>query len=719
MKTFTLENQSLRLTFDCATGALVGLTALETGWEILNRPELGLSFRLLVPLNSADPVDTAFAQRMGRPYPSRRNSQVHGERQTLTSLTVTPDGRSATFAWDGVTTESGESLPINLALAVTLSERQATFGLTVENGSPHTVEAVYCPYLGDVQHPADEAWFKTFLYQYATAQQWPLWPHYNNMRGYYGIDHPIQFGGWSPSLGAPCSPFILLRGQRQGLYAGICAPDSELVAWHTELRPGYGSSIDHRVPGSATIGGAAVATRFAAVHMPYLQPGETRALTPVALEAYQGDWQPGVDIYRTWRSAWMKPAQPPTWASEPHAWQQIHINSPEDELRVQFRDLPRLAEECRRHGVAAIQLVGWNDGGQDQGNPSHDPDPRLGTFEELQEAIAQCHRLGVKIILFAKFTWSDRATRRFRDDLIRLAIKDPYGDYQVHQGYQYQTATQLLDLNTKRLVPMCFLSEEYLDVCDEEFRKTVNLGAAGILFDECLHHSPALLCFDRNHGHRYAAPVYANDRKLIQNFAKISEPINPDFLFAGEACYDWEMEAYQVSYHRSESKEHIPLSRYMLPEAQFMTAVTGFDDRNMINQCLLYRYIISYEPYNFKGHLDDYPLTMAYGKQMDALRTEWRDYFWDGDFCDKVGAIVTTAEGKPHHPYAVFVSRKTGKAGVVVANYDEGQALTVAVKATDGQPLTHYRLVDDAALRSTAAGIVLPPMSAAIVIEAA
>ena len=39
----------------------------------------------------------------------------------------------------------------------------------------------------------------------------------------------------------------------------------------------------------------------------------------------------------------------------------------------------------------------------------------------------------------------------------------------------------------------------------------------------------------------------------------------------------------------------------MLPDALFMTAVTGFDDRNMINQCLLYRYIISYEPYNFKG----------------------------------------------------------------------------------------------------------------------
>ena len=60
--------------------------------------------------------------------------------------------------------------------------------------------------------------------------------------------------------------------------------------------------------------------------------------------------------------------------------------------------------------------------------------------------------------------------------------------------------------------------------------------------------------------------MYANDRLLIQHFDPAAAAGNPDFLFAGEACYDWEMEAYHLSYHRSENKEHIPLSRYMLPD---------------------------------------------------------------------------------------------------------------------------------------------------------
>jgi hypothetical protein len=262
---------------------------------------------------------------------------------------------------------------------------------------------------------------------------------------------------------------------------------------------------------------------------------------------------------------------------------------------------------------------------------------------------------------------------------------------------------------------MCFLDQEYLDLCDKEFTKMVALGAAGILFDECQHHGPAQLCFDSNHGHRYGAPVYANDRKLIQNFVKITEKADPDFLFAGESCYDWEMEAYHLSYFRSENKQHIPLSRYMQPHAQFMTAVTGFNDRNMINQCLMYRYIVSYEPYNFKGRLDDYPLTMKYGKQMDALRTELRGYFWDGEFCDQIGASVTY-ESKPHHPYSVFIHAETGMRGVVICNYAEAIGINVQVSLENDQKLSRYRLVDDSHWQPFSGEIHIPPQSAVVVI---
>lgn len=696
MDTLTLQNKTLKMEFSMETGALVGLTAVESGWKILDRPQLGLSYRLMLPIEG------------------KRNNAVYGEKQTLSSASHDVEKNSVTFVWDKVLTERGGEKDVRVVQSITLTDRQAVYETTIENHSDLVVENVYSPYLGDVQHPKTEESFKTLIYNYASAAQWNLWPTYDNLRGYFGVDYPTQFSPWGAGSGAPMSPFFLMHGEKQGLYAGVHSSSAELVVWHTELRPGYGNSIDFRVPETDTVAGKDVHTRFAAVHIPYIQPGETRVLTPIAIEAYQGDWHHGVDVYRNWRNGWMKLAEAPEWAREPHAWQQLHINSPEDELRIPFTELVSVGEECAKHGVKAIQLVGWNDGGQDQGNPSHNPDPRLGTFEELKGAIAKIQAMGVKMVLFAKFTWADRATDWFRSELVKYATKDPYGDYYHYQGYEYQTATQLMDINTKRLIPMCFSSEEYLRVCDQEFKKMLELGADGILFDECLHHSPALLCFDTSHGHRYGAPVYANDRKLIQNFAKISDPLRPDFLFAGEATYDYELEAYHLSYHRSENKKHLPLMRYMEPKAQLMTAVTGFTDRSMINQCLLLRYIISYEPYNFKGHLDDYPDTMQYGKQMDALRSELREYFWDGEFRDTVGAAVT-ADGKPHQPYAVFISGH-GKSGVVICNYDETKAVTAQLALESGETLTRYRLVDDPQWKDAAGGIHIPPLSAAVVI---
>lgn len=705
MKTFVLEDDDLRLIFSETTGALVGFQALTTDWQILDREQLGLSFRLLVPLR--DNVDLSSS--------GRRNNLVHGEKQKLASLTIEEENRQATMVWESVVSEFGGELPITVKLKVTLSSGQAVFEVLIENRSKYIVENVYCPYLGDVRPPENEEWFEAFSYHYGSAQQWAIWPKYESLRGYWGVDHPTQFASRNQSSGPPMSPYILLRGAERGLYAGVLADSADVVAWHTELRPGYLSSIDGTVGNDLYMAGQDVSVRFAAVHVPFIGPGESRELTPVVLEPFKGSWHKGVDIYRKWRSSWMELPTQPEWVQRPHSWYQIHINSPEDELRIPFRELPKIGEDCLRHGVKAIQLVGWNHGGQDQGNPSHDPDPRLGTFEEFKNAISEIHDMGVMVVLFTKFTWADRATDMFRKHISRLAIKDPYGDYHVYSGYHYQTATQLLDINTKRLVPMCFLSEEYLDLCADEFNKTLDLGAAGILFDESQHHEPALLCFDSKHGHRPGAPVYANDREFIQRFQQISQPVNSQFLYVGEACYDLQMGVYNMSYHRSQSKNHIPLSRYMLPEGLFMTAVTGFDDRNMINQCLLYRYIVSYEPYNYKGKLDDFPLTISYGRKMDELRTELRDYFWDGEFRDKLDVTVTS-DGTPHHPYSSFFNSANGKLGVAIANYHESNFVTVTIEGDSDANLERYRLVDTMDWYPVRDRIEIPPSSAIVVI---
>ena len=65
MDSLALENDTLRLEFDRKNGALIRLTSTETGWPILDRPNLGLSFRLLVPIEDASPVLQAQKEQSG------------------------------------------------------------------------------------------------------------------------------------------------------------------------------------------------------------------------------------------------------------------------------------------------------------------------------------------------------------------------------------------------------------------------------------------------------------------------------------------------------------------------------------------------------------------------------------------------------------------------------------------------------------------------------
>jgi len=461
------------------------------------------------------------------------------------------------------------------------------------------------------------------------------------------------------------------------------------------------------------VGGQDVFYRFGMGHLPFVAPGEAFDVLPMALEAYKGDWAEGAKCYMRVSKSWERRDPMPKWAENPHSWYQIHINSPEDELRMRFMELPKLGRECVEHGIDAIQLVGWNDGGQDRGNPTHTPDPRLGTFEELKQAIKEIQDMGIKLILFAKFTWADESNADFKEVYEPLAVKDPYGNYGVHGGYKYQTLSQMADVNTRRLIPMCFSSDKYMEICRAEFQKCIDLGADGILFDENFHHAHTLACFDESHGHRRGISSYAGDERLIEMFREMTA--GKEFLYGGEATYNFQMDYYDVSYARTWGKNHTACARMARPDANMMTAVIGFNDRSMINQCLLNRYIISYEPYNFKGLPSDFPLTTAYGRKMDALRTELREYFWDGAFQDKLGGTVAVAgQAEPFTHYAVY-NGTNGKQGMVICNYSEDEAITVTPALDSGAALSSFRLVEDEAAMAFAGSFMIPPQSAAVV----
>jgi hypothetical protein len=319
--------------------------------------------------------------------------------------------------------------------------------------------------------------------------------------------------------------------------------------------------------------------------------------------------------------------------------------------------------------------------------------------------------MGVEIILFNKYVYSDITTDWWKRELHKYAAMDPYGiPYGMGGGDQYDTPTQLSDLNTKRLAAMCTACEEWQQIAKHEFLKNLDLHAGGILFDEVCHHGPAYYCFSPDHGHPVPTYLYSADVPFAQNFRDAVEP--EKFLFAGEAPYDQELTCYRVYYTRI-GKGHVPIQRYIDSQLPIMVAATGSNDRLMLNRALLHRYNISYEPRNFKGRLGEIPKTMAYGASIDALRRKYRDLLWDGQYLDSLGASVT-ADGKPHQAYSVFAAATGNLRGVVIANEDSERPVTVTVSIPKSFTLM-VATPENPEARPASSQIAIPAESAVVV----
>ena len=108
-----------------------------------------------------------------------------------------------------------------------------------------------------------------------------------------------------------------------------------------------------------------------------------------------------------------------------------------------------------------------------------------------------------------------------------------------------------------------------------------------------------------------------------------------------------------------------------------LVAIIGWNDRQMINACLLYRFAMSYEPRDFHGQLDEMPVSMSYGRAVDDLRRRYREWVWDAEFRDTLGAEVT-AGGAPLDTYTVF-RRKDGRRAVALANMSDADPMVCEV----------------------------------------
>ena len=679
-----LEDSEFLVAFDPATGALTRMEHKPTNWIVERRPALGASFRMLVPI------------------PGRRTNFVLGQKQKAASVEKISDSQ-ARIVWKDLVSEHGGVLPITLTATVTLKNGKLTFDTTLENKSTCTVETVDYPYFGDLNPPSTNASVAVRTMWYGNLGSDEIYPNFGNEKGYWGVDFPIK------TFGSHRSNFCLIQAQTEGLYVELSDPQLRYYMEFTfEQHPGvvHGAVI----PKTDEFSGFPVHQEFRICHFVFADPNSTKKFAPIVFRGYKGDWHAGIDVYKQWRNTWFKAPHLPEWAKDVHSWTMLRMNTPEEDYTISYKKFVEYGEEYAKYGVKAVQLIGWNVGGQDRDDPSQDTDPNLGTWQEFHDAIAKVQSLGVNVILFGKLNWADLTSKWYKGELYKYEAKDPYGIRYEQGGYDYVTPTQLAGINTRRRAVMDFADPGYREIALKEFQKVLALGSTGWLWDEICHHSGAIYNFAPGHGYNPPGYIYGGDLPLSASLRAAADKANPDFIFAGEGPQDWLMQYFPVN---ECGVSATPVCQYLDTRNSVMLAgVSGFDDREQLNMILLNRCVIQYEPFLYKGHLHDFPLTMAYGQKIDDLRRKYKAYLWDADFHDTLGADVSA--DAPHR-YSVYVAA-SGKRAVVVVNPGSVSAITAKVNLPNAGKLV-MATPERPEAEATDGTLQIPARSAAVVME--
>ena len=656
----TLKNEFWVVAFDSQSGALTRLESKSPPWNIEGNPKLGASFWV----NAQSPD-------------GQQDNIVLGLKQTPVEVKkLSP--HQLRLQWQNLVTEGGETLPITLTATVSLTNDTLSFGTSVANDSSLMVSTVEFPCIADLKPPT------------AGASLWALHTFYGDLK--------------RDDLSKTCtimskqSLFCLIQSANEGIYVEMEDPTQPYL---------LNFVFEHH--GSDRSGANPARLEFQTTHYAYVHPHTSAQLAPVVMRSYTGDFHAGLDCYKAWRSTWYAEPHIPDWARDVLSWTMIRMTTPEQDYGLPYTNFVQYGREWADNGVRAVQVVGWNIGGQDADDPSQDTDPGLGTWEQWHDAIAQVQSMGVKVILFAKLNWADLTTSWYSNELYKYQCTAPDGTRYGQGGYAYVTPTQLAGIGLHKRAVMDFQDPGYREVAEKEFQKILALGSEGWLWDEICHHSDTVYSWASDHGYTPPGYVYGGDMPLSQALRAAADKLSPDFIFAGEGPQDWLMQYYPVS---ETGLTSVPFNQYLdTTNSIVLAGVSGFDDREALNLILMDRYVIQYEPYFYKGHITDFPMTLAYGKKIDDLRRRYKAYLWDAQFRDTLGAGVT-ADGA--FRYSVFDSQN-GKRAVVVVNTDS-KAIAATVTLPHAGNL-FLATPDDPDAQSTTGAIQIPARCAAVVME--
>lgn len=377
------------------------------------------------------------------------------------------------------------------------------------------------------------------------------------------------------------------------------------------------------------------------VRYPFLARGTWTAPRSV-LRLHHEDWHADARAYRKWAdSSWWSQTPRPEWVNQMHGWQRIIMKHQYGEVFLRYKDLVDVFEGGRPYGITTLMVFGWFKAGMDNDYPNYEAADDLGGAAGLREAIAEIHRRGGRVILYANGHLIDTASDYYKTTGARICVKTAQGS-EYREAYKFAgDGTYLREFGARDFVAACQATPEWRQKLIQIGEYMASFGPDCLFFDQMGGRLP-YLCFDPSHPH--AGPALAQGPGKDGNMAAMRKALiegHGDRAFGTEKvsdCLDRHVDFVHVAdFGAAQTPEAAPeVFGYTFPE--ILCSTRGIrderDHEKRMNWGFLYGWRFDVEIWRCRGDLRQAPKYGAYMAKLIALRNRWPDLLMTGRFVD-------------------------------------------------------------------------------------
>ena len=658
----TLENSRYRIDCDMESGRLMQVRDKAGGYDLISDPRLAENYRLLVPL------------------PDMEANYVLGIDQHLTGSARSDD--TLELSWAGPLRSAQGEFNLDVRLCIELVGDEVRFRMRVHNGTPYRLDEVWFGILGGMtglgNSETERRETAAMVPIVNSYWQQPLFSDFGNTRGQTlgvpGAEHAFAY----PS--GMTMPWVSLYnpGLGRGFYYAALEETPRVKLLGLALEPGIAQNrTTGNWPRPEEAGDLPRGITMQWTHVPFTPPGETFESATVVLACHEGGWREAGARYRAWFTARYPPIEPgSTWIRRETAAVHTMFMLPEDNINLRFTDIPHWGEAAHRHGVGHVMIAGWNIGGHDRGYPQYEPDPRLGTWQELEDGIRACHALGLRVSFFVNCQPVDMTTDWYKRELHQYAILDPHGlPYYIVNYWGMGTLSARSRFFTA--TPFTEISPAHPEVRElliRRMRRLIEIGADGLHLDKFFQ-TP----LDFNPRLTHTSPDRAHHEgilRFVEELTAACQAVNPEFCLSYEGGWDRLLSAADTLWWGGKEV----LLKEVFPQLAMTTGVEQPYDFNRLNEAVLRGENLLIGPANYTRALDYPPMSKlaAYIGEITRLRKQLFDTVSLGERVSASHGVLSPREPAPRIEtdpsargrlrWSVFRNVTTRRRAAVLAN---------------------------------------------------